>query len=146
MNAVAEEVTAPAMTLEEASAALEAAKLTEAQAREARLEAEAQVLALAGTLPEEGTTRRSAGRFVVVVQTSLRRKLDAEKLAEIAATGAVPDAIGKRLLRWKPELDTRELRYVRSNEPEIYAALAPAIEVRPSKPTVRIEPAKQEAA
>ncbi len=124
-----------------ACAALEVAKAQEYEATVARLAAENAVLALCGDLPPEGTTRREDGGFIAVVQTSIRRNVDAEKLREIAAH--IPEAIGKRLIRWKPELETRELRYIQANEPEIYSVVAAAIEAKPAKPSVKIERAKE---
>ncbi len=102
------------------------------------------LLAIVGELPTEGTTRHGDGELVAVIKTGVRRKVDADVLARIAPS--IPEAIGKRLLRWKPDLVTSELRYVQNNEPEIYAVLAEAITVTPAKPTIRIEAAKQKEA
>lgn len=132
------------MTLTHALHLLDNARAAEAQATTERLLAEKTLLAIVGELPTEGTTRHSDGELVAVIQTGVRRKVDADKLAEIA--GQIPEAIGKRLLRWKPELVTAELRYVQNNEPDIYRALSEAITVTPSKPAIRIEAAKQEEA
>lgn len=131
--------TQPALNqLSEACARLDAAKQAEHAANLARLAAEAEVLALVGELPPEGTRKFDDGHgWVATIQTSIRRTVDVDKLAAIAHR--IPEAIGKRLLRWKPELVTRELRYVESNEPEIYAALAEAIEAKPAKPQVKVE-------
>ncbi|MEO7917715.1 MAG: hypothetical protein ABIR16_08740 [Dokdonella sp.] len=118
---------------------LESAKTSESEATLTRLSAENAVIALVGKLPDEGTTRFEDGEFIAIVATSIRRTVDPEKLAQIAARGDIPEAIGKRLLRWKPELVTREFRYIELNEPDIYTALVPAIESKPSKPSVKIE-------
>ena len=130
------------LTLAEACAALDAARTAEQEASKARLAAEEAVLALVGDLPAEGTTRREAGQYEAVITTSIRRSVDADKLSEIASSSAIPEAIGKRLIRWKPELVTRELRYVENNEPEIYATIAQAITAKPGKPAVKLEPVK----
>lgn len=131
-------------SLAEACAALEGAKQVEAEATARRLAAENQVLAFIGQLPAEGTTRSEDAGYIAVIQTSVRRSVDADKLADIAP--AIPEAIGKRLIRWKPELVTRELRYVQDNEPEIYALVAQAIEAKPAKPHVKIERVAPEVA
>jgi hypothetical protein len=131
-------------TIADACRALQLAKAAENAATANRLHAEQDLLALVGILPAEGTTRREDGGYVAVIQSSIRRNVDSEKLAEIAAQ--IPEEIGKRLIRWKPELETRELRFVQSNEPQIYAIVAQAIEAKPAKPSVRVELAKQAAA
>lgn len=120
--------------------ALNAAKAIEAEATQARLRAENALLAVAGTLPLEGTTRFHGGGLTAVVQTSIRRSVDADKLREIA--GQIPEAIGARLIRWKPELVISELRYIEGNESELYTLVARAIEAKPAKPSIRIEAAK----
>ena len=119
------------------------AKHDEARCTAVRLEAENRVLELIGDLPAEGTTRAEAGEYVAIVTSAMRRTVDADKLTEIAAQ--IPEAIGKRLIKWKPELVTRELRYIQDNEPEIYSVVATAIEAKPAKPSVRIEPSKEGA-
>lgn len=132
------------LTLSDALTNLSAAKDVEAAATAARLKAEAELLAIVGELPAEGTTRQTDGSLVAVIRTSLRRSVDATALTRIAPQ--IPEAIGKRLIRWKPELDTKELRYVQNNEPQVYALLAPAIEVKPAKPSITLEAAKQQEA
>jgi hypothetical protein len=127
----------------EAIAAFLAAKEREAKANADRLAAEASIVALMGPLPAEGTTRIDADGFTVAVATSMRRTVDAEALSQIAPK--IPEAIGKRLLRWKPELVLRELRYLQDNEPELYAVIAEAITTAPAKPAVRVEPIKEAA-
>ena len=131
-------------TLSEALHALDNARAAEAAAVTARLQAEQILLALVGELPTEGTTRRSDGELVAVIKTGVRRKVDADVLANIASS--IPDAIGKRLIRWKPDLVTSQLRYVQNNEPEVYAVLSEAITVTPAKPSISIEAAKQQEA
>lgn len=132
------------LTLSDALASLSAAKDAEAAAVAARLNAEADLLAIVGELPDEGTTRQADGALVAVIRTSLRRSVNTEALTRIAPK--IPEAIGKRLLRWKPELDTKELRYVQNNEPQVYALLAEAIQVKPAKPSITLEVAKQQEA
>lgn len=130
--------------LGDALTALEAAKVAEAEATLRRHEAERAVLAIVGELPAEGTRRFEASGLVAVVQTSSTLKVDAAKLAEIAPQ--VPEAIGKRLIRWKPEVAAGEWKFLRSNDPELYALLATAIEAKPAKPSIKLEPAKQKEA
>lgn len=124
------------MTLREACAALLRAKEAEARARDARLEAEDILLDLIGELPPEGSNRREDGPFVAVITKTIRRTFDEAKLREISHQ--IPDEIGRRLVRWKPEINVRELKYVRDNEPELYAVVAQAVEAKPAKPSVAV--------
>lgn len=119
--------------IEELSAAREAEDAANAR----RLRAEEAVLACLGELPDEGTHKEQLGPWQLSVTTSIRRTVDAEALAAIAAK--IPEAIGKRLIRWKPDLQVRELRYVQSNEPEIYALLAQVITAKPAKSSIKLE-------
>ena len=128
---------APTSPLASALRGLAAAKEAEKAATARRLEAEELVLLLAGDLPAETTVKLEADGLKATIRTSMRRTVDAEVLAGIAAQ--IPEAIGKRVIRWKPDVDLRELRYLQNNEPEIYATLAQAITAKPAKPSVTIE-------
>lgn len=116
-------------------------RAVEAEAVQARLRAENALLAIVGELPSEGTRRFEDGELVAVVTASITRKVDSDKLTAIAPQ--IPEAIGKRLIRWKPELVTTELRYLQANEPELYGIVAQAIEAKPAKPSIRVEAVKQ---
>lgn len=128
---------APTSPLGEALQALVRAKEAEKIANQRRLDAEDRVLLLIGDLPPEYAFRKTCDQFRVTVRTNMRRTVDAEVLAAIGPQ--IPEAIGRRVIRWKPEIDTRELRYLQDNEPEIYATLAQAITAKPAKPTITVE-------
>ena len=51
----------------------------------------------------------------------------------------IPEAIAKRVFRWKPELDLRELRYVQQNEVELYGVIAQCITMKSAKPSITVE-------
>ncbi len=51
----------------------------------------------------------------------------------------IPEVIAKRLFRWKPELDLKELRYLQSNEVDLYGIVAQAITMKPAKPSITVE-------
>lgn len=112
-------------------------KAAEQAANTARLEAEKQLLARLGEMDAEGTSKFEAGAYAITVRCSVTRSVDREALERIA--GQIPEAIAKRLFRWKPELDTRELRYIQNNEVELYATLAQAITIKAAKPSISIE-------
>lgn len=86
---------------------------------------------------DEGTSKRKAGRAEIAAQFGVTYSVDADALARIA--DQVPPEIQKRVIRWKPAVDARELKYLRNNEPQIYAVLAQAIEAKPGRPTFTVK-------
>lgn len=136
MNTEAATVTNLPTPIERAARALAAAKNIEEVARDARLKAEADLLAL---LPStaEGTITEVAGDLKVSVRYSINRTVDQAKLSEIAPK--VPEAIGKRLFRWKADIEMREMRFLQNNEPDMYALVAQAITAKPAKPSISVE-------
>jgi len=122
--------------IDRAALRLLALKDQEVQAKAAREKAETELLALVDKR-DEGTVRADTDMHKIAVRYALTRSVDSEKLSEVAPQ--IPEAIGKRLLRWKPELVTTEVRYIEANEPEIYALIAQAITIKPSKPSITIE-------
>lgn len=123
--------------LESAAKRLIQAKAAEQQANNARLTAELEVLDLLGELEAEGTTKFEAGNYKLTVRTSMNRAVDKDELALIAPN--IPEAIAKRVFRWKPELDLKELRYLQSNEVELYGLIAQAITMKSAKPSITVE-------
>lgn len=122
--------------IDRAALRLLALKEQEAQAKAAREKAEQELLALVDKR-DEGTVRADTDMHKIAVRYAMTRSVDADTLAKVAPQ--IPEAIGKRLLRWKPELVTSEVRYIEANEPEIYAIVAQAMTVKPSKPSITIE-------
>lgn len=115
----------------------EAAKAAEAEANKQRLAVEARIIELINDGSIEGTQTADLGAVKIKVTRSLSRKVDLEALSEIAEQ--IPEAIRNRLLKTKIELDTRELRFIESNEPELYLIVAKAVTTTPSKPAVKVE-------
>ncbi len=129
-----------ATAIEQAANALSYAKAREKIETEARLRAESGLLELlrhCETIPTEGTVTTTHGQFKIAVRCSINRTIDRDALCQIAPT--VPEEVAKRLFRWKPELDLKELRYLESNEPAIYALVAQAITAKPAKPSISVE-------
>ena len=82
----------------------------------------------------EKGTRIDGQSAAVELKPRLYRKVkDVEAIRKL-----VPEPLFNRLIRFKTELNTRELNYVRDHEPEWYQAIAPYIEVKPGKPAVTI--------
>ena len=113
-----------------------AAKAAEQEARDERVRAESELVAALDSLPTEGTFNSEFGRFNVTVRTGINRKTTQAALTAIS--DRVPEAFRKRLIRWKPEVDLRELRFIQNNEPELYAVVSEAITETPAKPSVTV--------
>ncbi len=111
-------------------------KKAEQSAQAARREYEDALLQYM-ELRTEGTSKRKVGRTEVAAQFGVTYSVDAAALTLIA--DAIPPDIQKRVIRWKPAVDTKELKYLRSNEPELYAVLATAVEAKPGRPTFTIK-------
>lgn len=121
---------------DQACAALEAAKIAENAAKQARIDAEAAVLAHA-TARDEGSTTVRGQRYKAVVTYGVNRTVDAAALSAIA--GTIPAALLLQAIEYKPSLRVVGLKYLRGNEPDVYAVLAQAITATPAKPSVRLE-------
>lgn len=119
-----------------ACAQLEAAKIAEARARDARIDAETAVLAHIEARDEGSVTLRGLGWKATAVY-GMNRTIDEAALDTIR--GTVPEAIFGQVFKYKPEVSVTGLRYVRNNEPELYAVIAQAITAKPAKASVRIE-------
>lgn len=123
--------------IEQAAARILRAKAAEQAANAERISAERDLVAiLADILPTEGTYSSEFGRYAVTVRTSVNRKTNREALEAIS--DRVPEAYRKRLIRWKPEVDLRELRFIQNNEPELAAIVSEAITETPAKPSVSV--------
>jgi len=112
-------------------------KAEEATARERRLAVEQSLIAMINDMPDEGTKTLQCDDGVKVRVTSkLTRRLDAARWADLR--DMIPQPLADRLVRAKLELDSRELRYIRNNEPDYFQIIAPAITETPAKPSVTI--------
>ena len=111
-----------------------AAKRAEESAREERVRIEEEIIALTGCR-EEGSQTYAAGDWKITVTGKLTRKLDADAWARIESS--IPEAM--RPVKYAPILDTKGLRYLENNEPDIYRLVAEAIETKPAKPAVSIK-------
>lgn len=126
---------------DEAAAQLEAAKIAEAQATAARIDAEQRVIALMPTKDEGSITERGL-RYKVTVTYGMNRTVDAAAMESVR--GAMAPALFDQAVAYKPSLITAGLRYLQLNEPDAYAQLAQAITAKPSKPSVRVEAVQAE--
>jgi hypothetical protein len=133
-------------TLAQACAALTAAKEAEAAATAARIDCEQAVLAHVSQRAEGSITAHAEG-WKATVTYNVNRTVDQAAVASMLSDAKYAWAV-QRLFPVKFGLDTSEMRFFQSNEPEYYAQLAQAITAKPGKPSVRVErvAAEREAA
>ena len=124
----------PQDTLPTLAESWRAAKRAEESAREERVRIEEEIIAITGCR-EEGSQTYAAGDWKITVTGKLTRKLDADAWARIESS--IPEAM--RPVKYAPILDTKGLRYLENNEPDIYRLVAKAIETKPAKPAVSIK-------
>ena len=120
--------------LEELAACWREAKRDEDDARKARIGIEEQIIALTGC-KEEGSQTVEAGEYKVRVTGKLNRRLDATKWESIK--DSIPPDLHP--VEYKPSLETKGLRYLEENEPDVYRIVAQAIETKPGKPAVEVK-------
>jgi len=121
-------------TLESLADQWREAKRAEDEARDRRVEIESHIIEHTG-VKEEGSQTHSAGDWKVKVTGKLNRKLDADAWAEIEPS--IPEDL--RPVSYSPKLETKGLRYLEANEPDVYRMVARAIETKPAKPAVEVK-------
>jgi hypothetical protein len=111
------------------------AKTAEAAAITARRALEDQMRSLMG-VPEnlEGVEKATPSGFEIKVTGRITRKVDSERLQELAAESGLSDHLSS-LFRWKPELN---LSVWKATDKAITTPLAPAITAEPGRPSFSI--------
>jgi len=110
------------------------AKDAEKRIRDKRVEIEKEIMMITGC-KEEGSKTHQAGDYKITVTGKLTRKLDVPKWNDVEEK--IPEAL--RPVTYKPTLDTKGLRYLEDNEPDVFRIIADAIETKPAKPTITIK-------
>ena len=121
-------------TLEKLADEWRKAKRAEDDARKARIAVEESIISHTGC-KEEGSQTFEAGEWKVRVTGKLNRTLDRAAWESIAPT--IPEAM--RPVEYAPKLDTKGLRYLENNEPEVYRRVCEAIVTKPGKPAVEVK-------
>lgn len=112
-----------------------AAKAAEAQANKERVRIEEQLIEMLGANEEGATTTELPNGLKVTITGKMTYKADMPLLMQIA--GTLPERL--RPLKTETKLDETGAKYLRNNEPEVWAMLAPAITVAPAKTSVTIK-------
>jgi hypothetical protein len=82
----------------------------------------------------EGITTVKPGDYVVKIENRIDRKIDSEKLQELAAEHGLTEHLAT-ICRWKPELN---MTVWKSTDPSITRLLAGAITAKPGRPSFKI--------
>lgn len=123
------------MSIDELSSAWMEAKEAERVAVERRRAIEDHLALVMELSPElDSTVTRKDGNYVIKAVGRLNRKVDSEKLQELAAEAGLTDHLST-LFRWKPEI---EMKAWKATDPSITSALADAITVTPGRPSFTI--------
>jgi len=111
------------------------AKAAEAAAVKRRREIEDELIGLLRVNPAlDGTENRELDGYAIKVTGRMNRKVDGDRLQEIAAEHGLTDHLSS-LFRWKPELD---LRAWKAADESITAPLLGAITTTPGRPSFTI--------
>jgi len=110
------------------------AKRAEEEARKERVAIEQQIINVTGC-KEEGSQTHDAGDWKVRVTGKINRTLDQAAWESIAPS--IPEDL--RPVEYAPKLDTKGLRYLESNHPDVYRRMAEAIVAKPGKPSVEVK-------
>jgi hypothetical protein len=112
-----------------------AAKAAENAANKRRIKIEEQMIALLGKREEGSQTHELATGMKVTITGKLSYKADMEKLQAICAT--LPAEM--RPLKTEVKLDETGAKFLRANDPTIWAKLAEAITVKEAKASVEVK-------
>lgn len=112
-----------------------AAKAAEAKANKERVAIEEQLIEALGSKPEGAETHELPNGLKVTITGKQTYKADMDLLMQIC--GNLPPNL--RPLKVETKLDETGAKYLRNNEPEVWAMLAKAITVTPAKTSVAIK-------
>lgn len=112
-----------------------AAKAAEAAANKARVAVEQEIIKLLGQREEGAQTHELTNGLKLTITGKLAYKADMAKL--MAVCSSLPENM--RPLKTETKLDETGAKYLRANEPAVWAALADAISVKPAKASVEIK-------
>jgi len=112
-----------------------AAKRVESEANKRRIAIEEQIIKMVGAKEEGATTTELANGLKVTITGKLSYSADMAALQELCAK--VPEEF--RPIKVKTELDSTGCKFLRANEPVIWAKLSKAITMKPAKTSVEVK-------
>ncbi|HEX4918065.1 MAG TPA: hypothetical protein VFV43_09235 [Limnobacter sp.] len=113
------------------AAKLAAAKEAEDAAKAIRIQAEQALIDLLGCL-DEGAKTHKGEAWKVTITGKVNRTLDVACWEAIKTY--IPEAF--RPVKYKPEIDVTGLKWLKDNQPGVYATVCQAISAKPGKPSV----------
>lgn len=133
MNAILK----PVQSLDDLAAEWLEAKAAENAANKRRIEIEDAIVAITGKRQEGSETTPLENGWKVTVTGKITRKLDEEAWAQVK--DSVPEDLRPVREVVKLELDTKGVRWLEENQPEVYRVVAQAITITPAKTAVEIK-------
>jgi hypothetical protein len=128
-------VTQTEVTIDQLVDQLIGAKSAERNATAQRVAIEEQIIAQLGKRDEGSQTHELISGMKVTITGKLSYKADMEKLQAICAK--LPPEM--RPIKTETKLDETGAKYLRNNEPQIWAKLAAAITLKDAKPSIEIK-------
>jgi len=123
------------MNTQELIAEWQQCKDFEKQAAERRREIEDELVkAFQIDATKEGVVTVKLDNTVIKVSPRLDKKVDADKLQDVAAENGLTGMLGQ-LFRWSADINSAVWKVT---DPKITAALAPAITIKPGRPSFSI--------
>lgn len=121
--------------MREIAAEWAAEKEVERIAVENRRRLEDEMVKIMNVVPNlDGTITNEFDGYVIKITGRIDRKVDAEKIQELAAQHGLESHLGT-LCRWKPELN---ITVWKATSPQITSLLAPAITAKPGRPSFTV--------
>lgn len=129
MNATTE------LTIEQLAQQLVAAKAAENAANKQRVAIEEQIVSMLGAREEGSATTELDNGLKLTVTGKMTYKADMLLLTSLCQN--LPEAL--RPIKTEVKLDETGAKYLRNNEPEVWAQIAPAITITPAKTAVSVK-------
>lgn len=120
-------------TLDQLAFALEKAKAEESAAKANRLKIEDAIAAEIG-VKDEGTTTQKTEFYKISTTGGVTRKIT-DLVQLMGAAGELSNS----LVRTKHELNTTQLKAIRTGNPDLYIEISRFIETTPRKPSIKVE-------
>lgn len=126
--------TPPVDTLESLTELWICEKNAEDKANERRVAIEQRLLALRPERDEGSETLKLSSGMKLTITHKLKYSADLDHLMLLAQR--LPEPM--RPVKTEHKLDETGAKWLRNNEPEMWATIAPAIEIKPMKPSFRV--------
>lgn len=127
----------PAQTLETLADAWARAKHDEDEANRRRVEIEARIIAIAGEREEGSETHALADGRKLTVTAKVTRSVDETIWRQVM--GQIPEHLHPVRFESVAKIDTTGLKWLRENEPSMYAIAAKAVTAKKGKSSISLK-------